>query len=51
MLSVVPQQSNEQSELDVWLKEVRPLLDYWCEGVALLVICTLGVVGKRGGCT
>ena len=36
---------NETSELDDWLRELKPVLGYWAEGVALFFICGLGVIG------
>ena len=34
------------TEDDSWWNELQDNIDYWSEGVVLLVICVLGILGK-----
>ncbi|XP_023347295.1 uncharacterized protein LOC111716108 [Eurytemora carolleeae] len=37
---------NKSTEFDNWLEDLEPDLNYYIEGIALLIICTFGIIGN-----
>ena len=38
-------QDNKSTEFDNWIEDLEPDLNYYIEGIALLIICTFGIIG------